>query len=495
MSRSFRFCSRLIALLAFSLALISQPALSQEQIFRKYLNSDTDTVVWLDLSMKDVESRATLRKVLKVLGPQLEEELGTLSDAGATRISLLGNAVQIASQGPLVIVEGGDLTRLESALRESPGFQGMPMHQAENHLLLAAQQPMLDMALETAKVGASGNAISAKLVEGLDACSNRLGVVVALKPEFSKFLSGLPGTGDNANLAIMVSSLSKLEFAFLTDQAEALNIQIVFSAADAAQSFARAVNQIVRERFKFPDAQSLFVADENRVTLPSQNQDVLIDRMVTEMRQAATEGVAMNNLRQIAIAFHIHESNFQKFVPQALVDRDGNRLLSWRVLLLPYLDQEELYKQFKLDEAWDSPHNRQLISKMPKVYAGGDKGLTEEQIKNGLTPVLAPLTKDTVMGRPGKPLHFADVIDGTSNTILLVQALPEHAVVWTKPDDLLIDEHNPLAALIKDKEGSFLVALLDGSVRKVPGKITADALKAWLTLDGRDIVPNPLNDE
>ncbi len=63
-----------------------------------------------------------------------------------------------------------------------------------------------------------------------------------------------------------------------------------------------------------------------------------------------------------------YESAFGTLPPAATFDKEGTPLLSWRVLLLPYLERGELYNQFHLDEAWDSPHNRPLADKMPRVF-------------------------------------------------------------------------------------------------------------------------------
>src|SRR5579883_1440824 len=75
------------------------------------------------------------------------------------------------------------------------------------------------------------------------------------------------------------------------------------------------------------------------------------------------------NLKKLALAMHNYADTYQGQLPRAIMDKHGKALLSWRVALLPYIEQNELYRQFKLDEPWDSPHNRRLLSKMPAVYA------------------------------------------------------------------------------------------------------------------------------
>ncbi len=77
----------------------------------------------------------------------------------------------------------------------------------------------------------------------------------------------------------------------------------------------------------------------------------------------------MNNLKQIGLAMHNYESTFGTFPPAYIADKaTGKPLLSWRVAILPFLEQDALYKQFHLDEPWDSAHNKTLIARMPPVY-------------------------------------------------------------------------------------------------------------------------------
>jgi hypothetical protein len=78
---------------------------------------------------------------------------------------------------------------------------------------------------------------------------------------------------------------------------------------------------------------------------------------------------AVGNIRRIAKAFHAHADKFVEHLPVNIVDKDDQPLLSWRVALLPFIEQQELYKEFKLDEPWDSEHNKKLIERMPKIYA------------------------------------------------------------------------------------------------------------------------------
>jgi len=149
---------------------------------------------------------------------------------------------------------------------------------------------------------------------------------------------------------------------------------------------------------------------------------------------------------------------------------------AWRVLILPFLDRQDLYQQFHLDEPWDSEHNKKLIAKMPAVFRGDPK----DGVPEGHTTVIVFTGEGTPFGMEKAP-SFRDFTDGTSNTIAFVAAGPDKAVPWTKPQDLPFDPANPIAALGKISDRGFIVALFDGSVHRLPKNIPAATLKALIT--------------
>src|SRR5262249_28595600 len=145
----------------------------------------------------------------------------------------------------------------------------------------------------------------------------------------------------------------------------------------------------------------------------------------------------------------------------AIYSKEGKPLLSWRVAILPYIEQEPLYKEFHLDEPWDSDHNKKLLAKMPKVYMrpGAAPGETKTHYRVFHGPGAAFEGKESAV----YPGHFSD---GTSQTILTVEA--EEAVPWTKPDELpfdVKDEKKELPRLGLPGNELIMVGLADGSVR------------------------------
>lgn len=201
---------------------------------------------------------------------------------------------------------------------------------------------------------------------------------------------------------------------------------------------------------------------------------------IQKARLAAREAAEMNNLRQLALAMLNYESAHGKF-PTDVYSPDGKPLLSWRVQLLPYMEQQVLHQDFKRDEPWDSPHNIALLEPMPEIFAS--KSAPEQP---GKTRFLALKGESTLF--PGdKVIKFSQITDGTSNTLLFVQAAPEAAVEWTRPADIDYDADQPFAGL-ETPRGAFLAALCDGSVYRISLAIPKATIQALATRAGDEAV-------
>ena len=205
----------------------------------------------------------------------------------------------------------------------------------------------------------------------------------------------------------------------------------------------------------------------------------------------ASQSTRMNQFKRIGLAMHTYASQGGKnsFPAAASYDADGRPLLSWRVHTLPFSENPadaELYKQFHLDEPWDSEHNRTLIEKMPQVYTDPDPRV-QRALQKGHTTYVVPYGKGLAFdGRGGTTLQ--SISDGTSNTILAVEVVPGRAVVWTKPDDWTPDQKDPLAGVKRDDRGFFTAAFCDGHVRTLQNSIKPAALMGMLTRAGQEPV-------
>lgn len=197
------------------------------------------------------------------------------------------------------------------------------------------------------------------------------------------------------------------------------------------------------------------------------------------------DSTIMNQLKQIGLAMHNFHDGHGYLPPQALADKGGKKLLSWRVLILPYIEQQALYNEFHLDEPWDSPHNIRLAEIVPRVYSA--EGV--QQSGPYKTRLVAPLTPSTAFGKPGDATKFANMSDGLSNTILIVETTPENAVIWTKPEDLIVDIDAPLKSLLAEAEAGFFALIGDGSARFFErASVDDEKLRALLSIDGGELI-------
>jgi hypothetical protein len=223
-----------------------------------------------------------------------------------------------------------------------------------------------------------------------------------------------------------------------------------------------------------------------------------------ELRAAAQRNleVSSNKLKQLAVAMWLYAEANGNNLPCDILDKDGKPLLSWRVRLLPYLEGDGekltppgpsrpapyvfLYKQFKLNEPWDSKHNRTLLAKMPLAFAS-----PRVKVKRDGYTVYQVFSGPGALFDKGKTKYkFDNIPDGSSNTLFAVET--SMAVPWTKPADIPFDKGKAVPDFGKPYGGKPLGARMDGAIRVLNlNKIRPETLKnAIIPDDGNVLGPD-----
>ena len=209
---------------------------------------------------------------------------------------------------------------------------------------------------------------------------------------------------------------------------------------------------------------------------------------VQAAREAARRSQCVNNLKQIGLAMHNFASVNENFPGAAILSKTGKPLLSWRVAILPYIEQGDLYNQFKLDEPWDSPTNKALIPLMPTIYACPSR---PTEATPGMTFYRLFTSPGSLFDAATPPPSLATVTDGTSNTLMAVEA--NEAVVWTQPEGLKATKvgdatGSPLFGAGSKHPGGFNALFADGSVRFIKMTVNRITLQALISRAGGEVI-------
>ncbi|MEX0818873.1 MAG: DUF1559 domain-containing protein [Pirellulaceae bacterium] len=201
---------------------------------------------------------------------------------------------------------------------------------------------------------------------------------------------------------------------------------------------------------------------------------------VQAAREAARRMTCSNNLKQVALAMHNYHDVYKSFPPAYTVDENGNKLHSWRTLLLPYVEQAALYDQIDLDKPWDAPENQHLADTVIPTY------MCPSDPDNVMpyTSYMVIVGPETIF-EGDQPIGMRDITDGTSNTILVVEVKGQQ-VSWMEPTDLALDQMQMAINAGAGEPGSFHpgginVSMADGSVRFIADSIAPALLQNLIT--------------
>lgn len=223
-------------------------------------------------------------------------------------------------------------------------------------------------------------------------------------------------------------------------------------------------------------------------------------------RESARRATCINNLKQLTLALHNYRDAHGCFPPAYIADADGKPMHSWRVLILPYMEQQALYVKYDFSEPWDGPNNRKLAGVSVSAYVcPSSKNSAISAPKTDYVAVVGPST----MWVKDKAITLGEISDGAGYTIMLVE-IANSDINWMEPRDLSFEEAlrgiNPKSGVgissphVWDN-GYFYhdtalanAAFADGTVHSLPEGLSAEMLEALLTVNGGEVVDEEMYD-
>lgn len=191
-----------------------------------------------------------------------------------------------------------------------------------------------------------------------------------------------------------------------------------------------------------------------------------------------------NNLKQIALGLHYYHDTFKSFPSAYIEDPPGTMRHSWRTLVLRYVEETRGDSRYDFNSPWNSKTNLPLAAKSPRLYR-----CQLSKDPEGDTNYFAVVGPETVWPR-NEPVAFLDILDGSSNTIAIVESHQTN-IKWTEPRDLTFSSMDwqingtALGGKISSLHpGGAQVAMGDGSVRFVSERIDPEVLRALITAQG-----------
>jgi hypothetical protein len=196
-----------------------------------------------------------------------------------------------------------------------------------------------------------------------------------------------------------------------------------------------------------------------------------------------------NQLKQIGLALQWYHDTYGSLPPAYLADSNGKPIHSWRVLLLPFMDQKALFNKYSFDEPWNGPNNRKLHQFVMEAYRCPSRPRRQSATDTSYVVVTGPNT----MWPGSKSTSFADISDGTSNTLMVVE-MANSGIHWMEPRDLDMATmplaiNAPNAPSISSPHHNVALAVfVDGHTSALSKNTPAKIVELLLTIaDGQQI--------
>jgi prepilin-type processing-associated H-X9-DG protein len=495
-----------LAAVTFALAL-AWPAAAADpdaraKLVAPFLDEQTLAVGYLDVTRVDPNALAAwLAEVSKVLAKELDQPrqlagqwLTAFSEAGGKELVTVVSLADLP-EAPVVLVpleKDADVRALTGLL----GQLSLEKSEVRGQVLVAGTKKTMDR-LRALKPAQRPEVAEALTHAGDTALQVVLVPPADLRRAYEELVPTLPQAVGGGSITPLTRDLRWATFSVNLPPKMSLLLRIQCSAGrakavnDTLSEALKALGEMKELRQDLPEFAQMVALltlqvkdDQLMVNLDAKDLTKLLQPIARKLVGVVDRDLAQNSLKNIGLAMHNYHDVYGHFPAAASYDKQGRPLLSWRVHILPYLEQEELYKQFHLDEPWDSEHNKKLLAKMPRVYAAPPPGGAKERF----TTLYQVFTgKGAIFeGKKGLTIKQISDADGTANTILVAEA--SEAVPWTKPQDLPSDPDKPLPKLGAPLADGFNLLFADGSVRYIRKTTKEKTLRALITWNGGESI-------
>jgi hypothetical protein len=459
-----------------------------------FIEVSTFAVLDIDLHQIDVKQAADW---LLSLGIGMQDEaasesiamvrgfIDSLKTAGVDHLYVTGSTRSILDGGPLVIVPCKNPTvvnGLASVIVQATSKDHPQSVHVGDQVVLAGAKSAVDRVL------AGGGTQRADLVLPLkDAGRLAHSLVLSLPAESRAELIALwpdrlpPQSPIQFSPRGMVQDIRHVVVSFRLPPEPQVRARIKTRDAAAAARVQGVLNQILERSPQAKDAVEVKVEIADVVLEATPEAFVQIAQaVVAPARRNAQQSMTMNSLKQLGLAIHNYNDVHKHLPPRCLTDRQGKPLLSWRVALLPFIEQQALYNQISLDKPWDSRENKGFADIVIPVLQSGEP--------SNKTRFRVPVLAGSLWQGDDPPKQFKDVIDGTSHTIAVIHAPASAAVEWSNPEPWVLSEDDPMSDVFGDRD-RVEVVFLDGAAKTFArDELNNDTLKAMLTYAGRETI-------
>jgi hypothetical protein len=474
-----------------------------------YLDEQTIAVIRLDLARIDpsavlekwVELMPVAKRDADDLRPVLARWRDAMTDAGNSEVYVVVSLADVPIAQPVIVApkrggaDGGPLvSRLNGLLSTIATLKAIDNGDAviiaspQALARIARRQPDPRPQLAAALEAAGDHALQVVLLP----TDNDRQVIEELMPTLPAVVGEGPSTMVTRGvrwLALGIDAQTPWSLSLTAQSADAASAAALANAWNrAAETIAvgddlplRPLGSVLKQ--SAPDVSGdrieLRLGDHELAAVLAAAQPSVLESQTSHWRREA-----MSRVTKLADAVYSFQLAKKRFPAFATFSASGQPLLSWRVQMLPFLGETDLYGQFHLDEPWDSEHNRPLIAKMPEMFLSP---ASKHRAVDGLATYREVVGPHTAF--PGRePIEWKQITD-KGVTILLVEVDDDHAVTWTKPEGLPFNPEHPSTGMGGQFKDGFYIADCGGGGRFLSNPpIDDEDMRGLLTIDGGETI-------